>query len=91
MKEPQRIQRKRTKGWRKPPGAVDVTRPGKWGNPYSLKDYGAEALVLFRGYMEAEIAEGRLDPEELRDKDLVCWCPVGAACHGDIWLERANR
>lgn len=31
---PERIQRKRTKGWRLPPGAVYVGRPTKWGNPY---------------------------------------------------------
>lgn len=30
-----RIQRRRTKGWRKPPGAVSVTRPGPWGNPFT--------------------------------------------------------
>lgn len=29
-----RIQRKRTRGWRKPPGAIFVGRPSKWGNPY---------------------------------------------------------
>jgi Domain of unknown function (DUF4326) len=28
-----RIQRKRTKGWRMPEGAVYVGRPTKWGNP----------------------------------------------------------
>lgn len=33
---PKRIQRKRTKGWRLPEGAVIVTRPGKWGNPYRV-------------------------------------------------------
>jgi hypothetical protein len=30
---PQRIQRKRTKGWKKPDGAVYVGRGSKWGNP----------------------------------------------------------
>lgn len=33
-----RIQRKRTKGWRMPEGAVYVGRPSLWGNPYSLDD-----------------------------------------------------
>lgn len=33
---PQRIQRKRTKGWRMPEAAVNVTRPGVWGNPFVL-------------------------------------------------------
>lgn len=33
---PQRIQRKRTKGWRMPEGAVYVGRPTKWGNPVRI-------------------------------------------------------
>lgn len=36
MTEPKRIQRKRTKGWRMPEGAVYVGRPTKWGNPYRV-------------------------------------------------------
>lgn len=31
---PERIQRKRTKGWRMPEGAVYVGRPTKFGNPF---------------------------------------------------------
>lgn len=34
MDEPQRIQLKRTRGWRKPEGAVVVSRPSKWGNEF---------------------------------------------------------
>jgi hypothetical protein len=33
---PDRIQRSRVKGWRKPDGTVDVTRAGKWGNPFAI-------------------------------------------------------
>lgn len=33
MSKPQRIQRRRTKGWRKPEGAVYVGRGSRWGNP----------------------------------------------------------
>lgn len=40
MTSPQRIQRKRTKGWRKPVGAIDVTRPGRYGNPISIERDG---------------------------------------------------
>jgi len=32
-----RIQRKRAKGWRMPGGAVNVTRPGKFGNPFTIE------------------------------------------------------
>lgn len=34
MHEPKRIQLRRTKGWRKPEGAIVVARPSKWGNPF---------------------------------------------------------
>lgn len=31
---PERIQRKRTAGWKMPKNTVSVTRPGRWGNPF---------------------------------------------------------
>lgn len=38
---PKRIQRKRTKGWRMPDGAVYVGRPTKFGNPFVVGEkYG---------------------------------------------------
>lgn len=36
---PQRIQLRRTRGWRKPPGAIVVTRPGPWGNPFVIHEH----------------------------------------------------
>jgi hypothetical protein len=33
---PQRIQRRRTKGWRLPPNTVCVSRPAKWSNPFRV-------------------------------------------------------
>ena len=33
---PQRIQRKRSKGWRMPPAARYVGRPGPYGNPFKV-------------------------------------------------------
>lgn len=45
---PIRIQRKRTKGWKKPIGAVNCTRPGNYGNPFTVEKYGLEkSLKLF--------------------------------------------
>lgn len=35
--KPIRIQRKRTKGWKMPSNTVSVTRPGPYGNPYTIK------------------------------------------------------
>lgn len=31
---PERIRLSRRKGWRLPPGVVNVARPTKWGNPF---------------------------------------------------------
>jgi hypothetical protein len=33
---PDRIQLRRTKGWRKPEDAIVVARPSKWGNPFRV-------------------------------------------------------
>jgi hypothetical protein len=49
----ERIQRKRTKGWRMPPNTVSVTRPGRWGNPYTIKD----AREAGYGGTEAQLAQ----------------------------------
>lgn len=35
---PKRIQRRRTKGWRMPEGAVTVARPSIFGNPFKVSD-----------------------------------------------------
>lgn len=36
MTDPKRIQRKRTKGWRMPEGALYVGRGSRWGNPFKI-------------------------------------------------------
>lgn len=38
---PERIQLRRTKGWRKPENTVVVARPSKWGNPFTMAAYRA--------------------------------------------------
>lgn len=38
MTAPKRIQLRRTRGWRKPEGAIIVARPTQWGNPYRVGD-----------------------------------------------------
>ena len=100
---PKRIQRKRTKDWRTPSGAVYVGRPGKYGNPYRVQACGggaAEAVNLFelltRGFDGKSIV-GRGYPSiaeirrELHGKDLTCWCPLDKPCHADVLLAIANE
>jgi len=83
---PERIQRKRTKGWRMPPDAVSVTRPGKWGNPFTVAEYGRECAI--QKYREWVIGK---DLSELRGKNLACYCPLDQPCHADVLLELANK
>lgn len=37
MSAPKRIQLRRTKGWRKPEGAIVVARPSRYGNPFKVE------------------------------------------------------
>lgn len=60
---PERIQLRRTKGWRKPEGAVVVARPSKWGNPWKVGDsalvewpYLAEIATVREVLITAELA-----------------------------------
>ena len=73
-----------------PPDAVYVGRPTKWGNPFSVARWGRDqAIAKYRAWLQDRIWAGNRDPEELRGKDLVCWCKP-APCHADILLEVAN-
>jgi len=122
---PTRIQRSRIKGWRLPPNTVCVTRPSKWGNPFTIRkrrgkfevlstlqsdidiegcccvvvavcstreDAAIEAVGLFS--IAALCEELQVHPweirEQLRGKNLACWCPIGSPCHADVLLEIAN-
>lgn len=42
---PARIQLSRRAGWRKPTGAVVVSRPSRWGNPFAIEPEGERLTV----------------------------------------------
>jgi hypothetical protein len=65
---PQRIQRKRTKGWRMPEGAVYVGRGSYWGNPFGpLRTPRALARVPAVDHPEHEWEfEGRISANGMR-------------------------
>lgn len=60
---PKRIQLRRTKGWRKPDGAIVVARPSRWGNPFTVAgareagfegtdaELRAECVRMFRAWL----------------------------------------
>lgn len=102
---PQRIQRRRTKGWRAPERSVYVGRPSKWGNPYLWNQYpcdiyetdDAKRTAALRDFSRLLTrTDGAVYPSreeirtELAGKDLTCWCPPGAACHASLLLAIAN-
>ena len=86
---PKRIQRKRTKGWKMPEGAVYVGRPTKWGNPHRHGGRDLQVALYRRSIEKSAQAKDEIRGV-LRGKDLACWCPLGVPCHADVLLEIAN-
>lgn len=104
---PERVQLKRSKGWRMPPNTVKVDRSlgSRWGNPFLWSSYG-KALwdEDGRSQRQAAVDDYRWwinQPErahlraaarvDLRGRNLACWCPLDQPCHADVLLELANR
>lgn len=102
---PERVQLRRTKGWRMPPNTVSVARPTKWGNlfevgkphPYCTAEEIEAGEPCARPLTAEECVElfrglPFFDDElaALRGKNLACWCKPGAPCHADVLLEKAN-
>lgn len=88
---PNRVQRRRTAGWRMPAGAIYVGRPSRWGNPFDGRLVGrSESVWLFE-----QTLIGNADPlavirRELAGRDLACWCPLDQPCHADVLIRHAN-
>jgi hypothetical protein len=85
----ERIQRKRTKGWRMPDNTVYVGRPSKWGNPFKVggqlhligkragqRTNAADVVGLYRAHLLAQPAAIAIIRAELAGKNLACWCPL---------------
>lgn len=84
-----------------PPNTVYVGRGTKFGNYFKvgettikgklIKDR-AMAVKLYRAdikkYAGKEFYEAL---EELRGKDLACWCPLDQPCHADVLLELLSK
>jgi hypothetical protein len=91
---PRRIRLRRQRGWRKPPGAVVVARPSRWGNPFPIGPdrTRAEAVTAYeRALLGGELGFTVDDVRrELAGRDLACWCPEDEPCHADVLLRVAN-
>ncbi|RVU18459.1 DUF4326 domain-containing protein [Methylobacterium oryzihabitans] len=71
-------------------GAVYIGRGSKWGNPFVIGKDGTRAEVIEkygRWLADQHLLLRALD--ELRGRDLVCWC-APLACHGDLLKTLAN-
>lgn len=53
-----------------------------------IKHQAAPGSVVHPGYNFLWMADHL---EDLRGKNLACFCPVGQPCHADVLLEFANR
>jgi hypothetical protein len=90
---PRRLQLSRKNGYRLPQGAIVVSRPTKWGNPYKPDPMTrAQAVAAYRrdllaGKLRVSTADAR---RELRGHDLACWCALDGPCHADVLLAVAN-
>lgn len=94
---PQRIQRRRTKGWRMPEDAVYVGRPTKWGNPIKWTDYPKHVVP---GAWDGDYEPVRVSDAERRrwavtDFDSVARLGIGAfenyPSYGCIIAELAGK
>ena len=77
-----------------PDGAVYVGRGTKWGNPYvGDGPHDRERMAkLYAEYLDRPEQKGLVEAirDELRGKDLACWCPTDGPCHADVLLRIAN-
>jgi Domain of unknown function (DUF4326) len=94
---PRRIQLSRRRGWRKPAGAIVVSRPSKWGNPFKIDKTTSRAEAIDRYARALTDGSDQLPftasdvVRELAGHDLACWCPLDVPCHADVLLDVANR
>lgn len=97
---PERIQLRRTKGWRMPPDTVNVARPGLWGNPYLVGVFGLErALKLYENTVQGYWAAGSLfddaEPDSLVHKAYTAHCEFrkrhGYACGVGLFALRGQN
>ena len=70
---------------------VYIGRGSKWGNPFVIGKDGNRSLVIERYIDYFENNEELIkDIEELKDKNLVCYCKP-KACHGDYLINKIGK
>lgn len=71
-----------------------VGRPTGWANPYKIEKGHTtreQAVEAFRHYLQARPTILSRIRQELKGKNLACWCALdGKPCHADVLIEIAN-
>lgn len=67
---------------------------------YSKEDGIMQVIDLYKNWVTGSMDDGQIVrpplftiediKDELRGKDLICFCPINTPCHADILLEIAN-
>src|SRR5690554_1957454 len=69
--------------------------PGHWIDWSLTGGFNMEDILeLYERWLNRELlAYVHIPPdvEELRGKDLACWCKEGEPCHGDVLIEYLNK
>jgi hypothetical protein len=64
--------------------------PGYEDESFTFVETREQAVSMFAEYRRIYPLSER-DREELRGKNLACWCPLDQPCHADVLLELANQ
>jgi hypothetical protein len=101
---PMRIQRTRKKGFKMPENTVYVGRGSKWGNPFKVGEKfiqpDGEEIILDNqqsvnlydqsiNFYALPVSKKEII-DELKGKNLACWCAKDKPCHADLLLAWAN-
>lgn len=100
-----RVQRSRSAGARIPKGAICVSRPSPFCNPFltaiafrhwlETGDIAWSVTTAWAHFLKPRDYEMRREfilthLPELRGKTLACWCPLTKECHADVLIEMAS-
>ena len=82
---------------------VNVTRPGRWGNRFSIAPTITPGATISGRYIAVPTLEDAIEcfwlylienhdlmlagREAMHGCNVACWCKPHEKCHGDIWLE----
>lgn len=73
------------------PGEPDVDGPRSRQRCVKLFEFFFAAIFGDFNEQSCSYSVSPYALDELRGKDLACWCPLDQPCHADVLLEMANR